>query len=217
MQIVWKGHACFFIVASPEKRSQARIVIDPYEETIGLKLPSTEADLVLVSHDHYDHNNARAIKGEPFIASSVGEYEVKGVFVTGIPSFHDNAKGEERGRNTIFVIDAEDMRLCHLGDLGQQELTAEQVDQIGEVDVLFIPVGGTYTIDAKAAAHIVSQIEPKIVIPMHYALPKLKAKLAGADQFLKTMGAKTEEPIQKLILKQKDLTQEDTKVIVMSP
>ncbi|HEY4476187.1 MAG: Zn-dependent hydrolase [Parcubacteria group bacterium GW2011_GWA1_48_11b] len=217
MQIVWKGHACFFITASHGNHSQVKIVFDPYDESIGLRLPSMEADLVLVSHDHYDHNNAKAIKKEPFIASSPGEYEVKGVFVKGIPSFHDNSKGKERGRNTIFVVDAEDMRLCHLGDLGQSELTSEQVDQIGEVDILFVPVGGTYTIDAKEASHIVSQIEPKIAVPMHYALPNVKVKLAGVGQFLKTMGVKTEEPLPKLSLKHKDLDGEETKVVVLSP
>ncbi len=217
MQIVWKGHACFFITVSTEEHSQVKIVFDPYDESIGLRLPSMEADLVLVSHGHSDHNNAKAIKKEPFIASSPGEYEVKGVFVKGIPSFHDNSKGKERGRNTIYIVDAEDMRLCHLGDLGQSELTAEQVDQIGEVDILFVPVGGTYTIDAKEAGHVVSQIEPKIVVPMHYALPNVKAKLAGVGQFLKTMGVKTEEPLPKLSLKQKDLDGEETKVIVLQP
>lgn len=217
MQIVWKGHACFFITASMEKHSQVKIVFDPYDESIGLKLPSMEADLVLVSHGHPDHNNAKAIKKEPFIASSPGEYEVKGVFVKGIPSFHDNSKGKERGRNTIYIVDAEDMRLCHLGDLGQSELTSEQVDQIGEVDILFVPVGGTYTIDAKEAAHVVSQIEPKIVVPMHYALPNVKAKLADVGQFLKIMGVKTQEPEEKISLKQKDLDGEETKVIVLQP
>ena len=217
MQIVWKGHACFFITASIGNHSQAKIVFDPYDESIGLKLPSMEADLVLVSHDHSDHNNAKAIKGEPFTASSPGEYEVKGVFVKGIPSFHDNSEGKERGRNTIYIVDAEDMRLCHLGDLGQSELTSEQVDQIGQVDILFVPVGGTYTIDAKEASHIVSQIEPKIAVPMHYALPNVKAKLAGVDQFLKTMGVKTQEPEAKISLKQKDLDGEETKVIVLQP
>ncbi|MBI2453006.1 MAG: MBL fold metallo-hydrolase [Parcubacteria group bacterium] len=142
---------------------------------------------------------------------------MKGVFVKGIPSFHDNSKGKERGRNTIYVVDAEDMRLCHLGDLGQSELTSEQVDQIGEVDILFVPVGGTYTIDAKEASHIVSQIEPKIAVPMHYALPNVKVKLAGVGQFLKTMGLKAEEPLPKLSLKQKDLDGEETKVIVLQP
>ena len=215
MQIIWKGQACFFITAAMGKQAQVKIVFDPYQESIGLKLPSMEADLVLVSHEHEDHNNAKAIKGDPFVAPSPGEYEVKGVFVKGIPSFHDNSKGKERGKNTIYVVDAEDMRLCHLGDLGQSELTSEQVDQIGEVDVLFVPVGGTYTVDAKEAAHIVSQIEPKLVIPMHYALPKVKIKLAGVDQFLKIMGVKAEEPLQKLSLKPKDLAEDDTKVVVL--
>lgn len=217
MQIFWKGQACFSVVISQSKQEQVRLVIDPFDESIGFKLPAMEADIVLVSHEHPDHNNVKGVGGNPFVASLPGEYEVKDIFIKGIPSFHDNSQGKERGQNTIFTIAAEDMRLCHLGDLGQKELSSEQIDQIGEVDVLFIPVGGLYTIDAKEAAAIVNQIEPKIVIPMHYALPKLKFKLSEVEQFLKVMGEKNGEPEQKLLVKAKDLSTDKVRVVVLKP
>ncbi|MDO8470527.1 MAG: MBL fold metallo-hydrolase [bacterium] len=217
MQIFWKGQSCISLIISQSKQEQVRLVIDPYDESIGFKLPSMEADIVLVSHEHPDHNNVKAVGGDPFVASFPGEYEVKNIFIKGIPSFHDNSQGKERGQNTIFTIAAEDMRLCHLGDLGQKELTSEQIDRIGDVDVLFVPVGGVYTIDAKEASVIVNQIEPKVVIPIHYALPKLKVKLGEVEQFLKVMGVKNGEPEQKLLVKAKDLSAEETKVVILKP
>ena|SRR3989338_1810196 len=217
MQIVWKGQACFFLAASRGKQEQVRIVIDPYEESIGLKPPQVEADMVLVTHDHFDHNNAKAVRGEPMVISGPGEYELKDVFIKGIASWHDNAEGKDRGKNTMYVIEAEGLRLCHLGDIGQDELSAEQVGQIGNVDILFIPVGGTYTVAAKGAAKIISQIEPRMVIPMHYALPRLKVKLEPVDEFLKTMGVKNVEPQAKLSLKAKDFSVEEMKVVVLTP
>lgn len=215
MHIIWQGQSCFQIIAG-----QIKIVIDPFSEDIGLKLSKLEADILLVSHDHYDHANIKAIPGDPFLIKSPGEYEVKGVFVQGIPAFHDDKEGKERGKNTIYIIEAEELRLCHLGDLGQKELSADQLDKIGEVDILLAPVGGIYTIDAKEAAKIISQIEPKIVIPMHYDLPKLNppaggVKLDGVDKFLKEMGQKSAETQPKLIVKKKDLVEEETKVIVL--
>jgi len=225
MQIFWKGQACFQILTSRGKDGELKIVVDPYEESIGLKLPNLQADILLVTHNHFDHNNVKGVQGPstgsgqgPFVISNPGEYDVKGVFVQGIFSFHDDTQGKERGLNTIYTIEVEDMKLCHLGDLGQKELTAEQLNQIGDVDVLFVPVGGVYTIDGKEASHIVSQLEPKIVIPMHYALPKLKAKLAGVAEFLKPMGALRQaqgEP--KLLIKERDLINEETRVVVLTP
>ena len=224
MQIFWQGHACFQIAATPAKNSQIRIVIDPYSEDIGLKLPKLEADIVLSTHSHYDHNNVKAVQGPltgsgqaPFVVEGPGEYEVKGVFVQGIHSWHDEKEGALRGSNTIYTIDAEELRLCHLGDFGQAELTSEQLEKIGDVDVLMVPVGGVYTIDAKGAVKIITQIEPKITIPMHYALPKLKAKLEGVDKFLKAVGVKAIEPESKLSIKKKDISEEEAKIVVLKP
>lgn len=215
MQIVWHGQSCFQITFSQGKNSQVNIVIDPFDETIGLRVPKLEAHILLVSHFHRDHNNVKAVSGNPVLISGPGEYEIKEVFIQGIPSFHDSSLGKERGQNTIYTIEAEEIRLCHLGDLGQKELTSEQIEKIGEVDILMIPVGGVYTISAKEVVKVMSQIEPSIIIPMHYQIPKLKLKLDGLDKFLKIMGVKKIEPLAKLSIKKKDISPEEAKIIVL--
>jgi len=216
MIINWYGQSCFQITSSQGKNNNVSIVIDPFSEDLGLRVPRLTADILLVSHGHSDHNNVKAVAGEPFVISGPGEYEKKEVFVQGIPAFHDSSSGKERGTNTIYVIEAEDLRICHLGDLGQKELTPEQIDKIGEIDVLMIPVGGVYTISAKEAVKIMSQIEPNITIPMHYQLPKMKLKIDGLDKFLKTMGIKKLTPLPKLTVKKKDIVPEEAKIIVLS-
>ncbi|OGZ20254.1 MAG: hypothetical protein A2654_00980 [Candidatus Nealsonbacteria bacterium RIFCSPHIGHO2_01_FULL_43_31] len=215
MHITWHGQSFFQLQTSLSKGEQTTIAIDPFEETIGLNVPSFTADILLITHDHADHNNKKTIKGAPFLVDGPGEYEVKEIFVQGIPSFHDEESGKKRGINTIYTLEVEEMRLCHLGDFGQKELTEDQLEQIGDIDILMIPVGGEFTIDAKGAAHIISQIEPKIVIPMHYALPKLKIKLDEVDKFLKEIGQKSVVPQPKLLIKKKDLPLE-TQVVVLT-
>jgi L-ascorbate metabolism protein UlaG (beta-lactamase superfamily) len=217
MQIIWKGQSNFQIIASRGKGGEVKIVIDPFDPEIGLKPASTEADILLVTHNHKDHNNVQSVKGSPFLIEGPGEYDIKDVFIQGISAFHDKSQGKERGSITIYTIEAEDLRLCHLGDLGQKELTSDQLEEIGEVDILMIPVGGIFTIDAVDAARIISQIEPKIVIPMHYLIPKLKIKLDSLDKFLKVMGHKTIEPQNKLIVKKKDLLEEEMRIVVLEP
>ncbi len=211
MKITWHGQSCFKIVTK-----DTTIITDPFSKDIGLKPPHYEANIVTISHDHYDHNNVSALRGEPFVIKGAGEYELRDIVILGINSFHDQKEGKERGPNTIYVIEAEDnMRICHLGDLGQKELTDEQIDAIGDIDILMIPVGGVYTIDSEEAANIINAIEPKIVIPMHYKIPGLNIKLGEIDDFLKEMGA-SKEAVEQLIVKKKDLTKEETKVLVMS-
>jgi len=217
MQIIWKGQSCFQIITSQGKNNQVSIVIDPFDESIGLRLPKLEADILLVSHSRYDHNNVKAVSGNPILVEGPGEYEIKEVFIQGIPAFHDSSFGKEKGSNTIYTIETEDMKLCHLGDLGQKELTSEQVEKIGEIDILMIPIGGVYTISAKETVRIMSQIEPNIIIPMHYQIPKLKLKLEGLDKFLKTMGIKSIIPLPKLSIKKKDISSEEAKIIILKP
>jgi len=229
MQIIWHGQSFFQILVSKGKESIVKIAVDPYDEQIGLKPPVLEADILLITHNHYDHNNVKTIKGAPFLISGPGEYEIKDVFIQGIPSFHDNTQGNEKGENTIYTLEAEGIKICHLGDLGQKELTDEQLEKIGEVDILLIPVGGVYTISAKEATKVISQIEPKILIPMHYHIPysgrrpdgsyrpKLKIKLDALDKFLKMMGVKTPEVSKKLSLSQKNLPTEGMKIIILKP
>lgn len=216
MDIYWLGQACIKL-----KGKNATILIDPYDpEIVGLKLPKDmSADMVLVTHDHQDHNFTSVttgIKGEkPMVFSEPGEYEVAGVVVTGVSSFHDNSEGSERGVNTIFQLMFDRLNLVHLGDLGQHELTEAQIAQIGEVDILFVPVGGKYTIDGKEAATIVSQLEPKIIIPIHYKIEGLKFELDGVENFLKEMGVEGAVPQQKLSIS-KDKLPEEPLVVVLS-
>jgi L-ascorbate metabolism protein UlaG (beta-lactamase superfamily) len=217
-KISWAGQSCFQISVSNSKDHSADIVIDPFDEELGLKVPNFSADIALVTHDHHDHNNVKALKGNPFVILGPGEYEVKGVFIKGIPSYHDDKDGGEKGQNTIYIIEAENIRFCHLGDLGQKQLTDEQLEKIDSVDVLMVPVGGTYTIDSSGAQKIISQIEPKIVIPMHYALPKLKLKVDGVDKFLKTMGKNSITPQDKFTVKLSTLPKEgDMEIVVLNP
>lgn len=216
MHIIWHGHSFFEILVNVGKE-EVKIAIDPFSKEIGLKTPKIEADLLLISHDHYDHNNKEAISGNYFLIEQPGEYEVKGVFVNALLSFHDNVKGKERGENLIFLIEAEDLRVCHLGDLGQRELENWQLEKIGEVDVLMIPVGGNYTLSANEAIKIMEQIEPKITIPMHYALPGLKIKLETVEKFLKALGIRSLEPEKKLVIKKEGLSSEEAKIVLLSP
>jgi len=217
MHIVWHGQSCFQITAARGKAEHVSVVIDPFDEATGLRVPSLSADALLITHDHHDHNNKKAVKGDPLVIENPGEYEIKDVYIQGVASWHDEKEGKERGPNTIYIIEAEDMRLCHLGDFGQKELEASQLDKIGNVDILMVPVGGVYTINSKGAAKVIAQLEPRIVIPMHYHIPKLKVKLEGVDKFLKKKKKKSTEAQQKLLIKRKDLPSEETKIIVLKP
>lgn len=216
-KIIWAGHSCFQISVSNSREHSANIVIDPFDESVGLKRPNFSADILLVTHDHSDHNNIKAIKGEPFLITGPGEYEIKDVFIKGIPSFHDDKEGKEKGQNTIYAIEAEEMKFCHMGDFGQKQLTDEQLEKINGVDVLMIPVGGVYTISSQEAQRIISQIEPKIVIPMHYQLPNLKFKLDDVSKFLKTMGKNSVAPQDKLTIKASALPKDGMEIVILQP
>lgn len=211
MEIKFLGHACFRL-----KGKKAIVVTDPYDEQTGLKMRRVSADIVTVSHDHHDHNNVEAVsktsRREPFIINAPGEYEVAGVFVMGLSTFHDQKKGAERGKNVVYVITLDQIRLVHLGDLGHL-LTDKQLEEINGADVLFVPVGGIYTLGPKKAAQVVAQIEPKIIIPMHYQVKGLKIKqLKGVEAFLKEMEVEA-RPVAKLNLT-KDQLPEEKKVVV---
>ncbi len=209
MTITWFGHSCFRIEAK-----EGSILTDPFSKEIGLKPPKIKDDVVLVTHGHYDHNNLEGLNPEAFVIKNPGEYEKQGIAVHGIPSYHDKVGGKERGLNTIYVIKSEDITLCHLGDFGEEKLSDEQVEQIGDVDILMIPVGGTFTINYKEAVGVLSQIEPKVVIPMHYKLPDLKIDLDGVDKFVKELGL-TPEKIDKLKIAKKNLPAEEMKLIIL--
>lgn len=211
MVISWYGQACFKI-----QSGDLVLAIDPYSKDIGLTPPRFKTDILLVTHQHPDHNNVASIPEGAFVVEGPGEYEVKGVTVTGIPTFHDDAGGKERGMNTAFAIDMEGIRLLHLGDYGETKPRPETIEAFGEIDILFVPVGGVYTIDAAEAAEVVNTIEPKIVIPMHYAIPDLKVKLDPVATFLKEMGVKNGTAEDRLTIKKKDFSeQESTRVVVL--
>ncbi len=206
MIITWFGQSCFRI-----EGREIRVLVDPFSKEIGLRPPRINDGIVLVTHDHDDHNNAPERSVETFVIHGPGEYERAGVQIVGITSFHDNELGAKRGLNTLYVFKVDGIRLCHLGDIGQQELSDEQITLIGAVDILMIPVGGLYTIDGKTAVAIVKQIEPKIIIPMHYKLPGLKYDLQGPQAFLKELGLKPIE-VETLKIQEKSLPQEEMQV-----
>jgi len=182
MEITWYGQSCFRL-----RDRLATVITDPYDKGIGYTLPRVRADIVTVSHDHPDHNYVKGAKGQPKIIVGPGEYEVGGVFITGIPTFHDRKKGASRGRNTVFLFDFEGLTVCHLGDLGHVP-TQSQVEALSDIDVLLIPVGAVSTINAAQAAEVISLLEPRLVIPMHYETKALEVKLDSVGKFLKEMG-----------------------------
>jgi len=210
MDITWYGQSCFKI-----EDKETSILIDPYDPSLGLKLPKKlEANILFITHDHYDHNYKQGILGNPYTIECPGEYEVAGATITGIPAYHDKKEGKERGGITIYTIEFEDLTICHLGDLGH-DLSDSDIDKLGTVDILMIPVGGGPTINGEEAAKIVGEIEPKIVIPMHYRLPGLKINLDSLDKFTEKMKGKAEE-MDRLKIKVGNLPQE-TRVVVLKP
>lgn len=208
MDITWYGGACFRL-----RDRSVTVVADPYGKGLGLKLPKLTADIVTVSHAHPNHNYVEGVKGDPFTITGPGEYEVKGLFVTSVAMWHDNVGGAQRGRNTIHLYDFADTTVCHLGDLGHVP-TQAQVEEMGNVGVLLVPVGGHSTIDASQAAEVISLIEPSIVVPMHYALPGLVTELDPLDVFLKEMGVKDLERRESLVVSNRQLP-EETQVVIL--
>ncbi len=213
MIITWQGHSCFKI-QDRVGTDGVTVVTDPYDKTIGLKLPNFEADIVTISHDHHDHNNSAAFRGDPFVITTAGEFDIKGVMVEGIMSFHDNKKGAERGSNIIYRIEVDGITICHLGDLGHT-LDTKQLERLVGVDILLVPVGGGFTLDAKLAAEVVAQIEPRIVIPMHYKTEDLTLELEGVERFVKELGL-TPSYEEKLKISKKDLPSEDMELVILS-
>jgi len=214
MDITYLGHSSFKVGTKT-----ATLVTDPFDsKMVGLKYSGVTAEIVTVSHAHPDHNAVDRVSGVKKIIEGPGEYEVSGISVMGYSTFHDNKNGEERGKNTIYVIEAEGLRIVHLGDLGHV-LSDDLIDEIGDVDVLMMPVGGFYTIGPKEATEIVSKIEPYFVIPMHYRMeglnPELAEKILPLTDFLKESGLSVEN-LPKFSLKKIDILEgQTTKAIVL--
>lgn len=216
MEIIYLGHSSFRI-----KGKKNIIVTDPYDESVGFKMPRVSADIVTVSHHHQDHNNASVVKGttkrkEPFVVDGPGEYEIGGVSIFGIACDHDKSSGAKRGENTAYLINLDGLRLAHLGDLGHK-LNETQLEELNGVDVLFIPVGGTYTIDDNEAIEVIGQIEPLVVIPMHYLTKEMKTDFGiklTVDDFLKAIGEEANRVKDKLEIS-KDKLPEEREIVVL--
>jgi L-ascorbate metabolism protein UlaG (beta-lactamase superfamily) len=209
LDVTWLGHGCFRL-----RGRSAAVVTDPYPPAIGLKLSRLEADLVTVSHEHENHNYTQVVR-DAYEIRGPGEYEVAGVSVIGVPTYHDAEKGAKHGRNTVYLIEIDDVRVCHLGDLGHK-LDDAEAEAISSPDVLLVPVGGHTAINAAQAAEVVRQLEPRFVVPMHYAIPGLKLQLDSLDRFLKEMAVTAAEPQPKLSV-QKSSGEYETKVVVLEP
>ncbi|OGK62672.1 hypothetical protein A2334_00475 [Candidatus Roizmanbacteria bacterium RIFOXYB2_FULL_38_10] len=210
MEIKYLGHSSFLI-----KSKDARIVTDPFDpKMVGLKFPKVEADIITVSHDHKDHNQVHGVEGTPTIFDWPGQFEKKGIRIWGFKTFHDKKQGAERGDNVMYKFEAEGISVLHCGDLGVVPDDA-YLDEIGDVDVLLVPVGGFYTIDAEEAIDLIKKVEPAIVVPMHYGSDEIAIKeLAPLSQFLKKIGIEQVIPSEKLVVK-KDELEEEMKVIVL--
>ncbi|MGB9679058.1 MAG: MBL fold metallo-hydrolase [Thermoanaerobacteraceae bacterium] len=209
MNIKWLGHSCFKLTS--EKGTV--VVTDPFDESVGYPMPNVKADIVTSSHSHFDHNYFKAVKGNFEIVDSLGEQNIKGIKIKGVNTYHDEEGGAKRGKNIVFVFDIDGIRIAHLGDLGHV-LTDMQIKEIGKVDIILIPVGGFFTINAKKAVEVMNQLSPKITIPMHYKTEFINFPIDTVDNFLDLAGGK------KILSPSVDITktdlEKDPKVIALN-
>jgi L-ascorbate metabolism protein UlaG (beta-lactamase superfamily) len=209
VDITWLGHSCFRIRAS-----QAIIITDPFPPGLGYTLGKQTADIVTVSHPHPSHSYNQGITGQHRLLKGPGEYEISGVLILGISAFHDAVKGQSRGKNTAYLMEVDGVAICHLGDIGHV-LGDEQVEEMGHVDILMVPVGGVNTINASMAAEIIRKLEPKAVLPMHYKTPRTSRDLEPVENFLKEMGLNQVETRPKFSVSRTNLPI-STQVILLS-
>ncbi|MFC1633014.1 MBL fold metallo-hydrolase [Patescibacteria group bacterium] len=211
MYISWHG-----LTMCKIGNKETTVVVNPFDASTGLTPLRPKAEVIALSaQQDKAFSNIKAVKGDPFVITGPGEYEIAGISIQGIQTFHDNTQGKDAGLNNIYVMDVEGVKVCHLGYLGHS-LTDKQLEKIGEVDVLLVPVGGGNGLDTKKAVSVTGQIEPRIVIPINYKLPKIKAKLSALEPFLKEMGATGAEATNKLSLRKSNLPSEDTEVVVLN-
>jgi len=215
MKITHLNHAAFLIEAAGK-----RIVIDPYDPSFtGMPWKDLEADIVCITHDHQDHNYLAGIKGDPYVVKAPGEYEIAGITIQGTQAYHDDKLGAEKGLMTLFAIQAEGIVVGHFGNLGH-ELEDAQEEELSELNVLLIPVDGVGSINANTAASVAAQIEPNIIIPMHYNIKGTKTEewgFAELSEFLKEMGVEQAEPQKELVIKGISALPEETEVVVLQP
>lgn len=216
MDITWYGLSCFRI-----RESGITLICDPYDKAVGLSLPKLRADIVTISHDRPGHNAAERVTGEPKVLRGPGEYEVKNVFTTGLATYHRKHKGDLSERNVAFFFEFGDLTVAHLGDIGEVPSQSEIEElNIGEVDVLLVPVGGGDTLDPTRAVEIVGMFEPKLVIPMHYRQPGLADSIAErlepVEKFLKELGVAVPDPVEMVKISKSNLP-EETQLVLLTP
>jgi L-ascorbate metabolism protein UlaG (beta-lactamase superfamily) len=209
VDISWLGLSCFRI-----RGNQAIVITDPFPPDSGYTLGKQTADIVTVSHPHPSHSYVEGVGGPPRVVRGPGEYEISGVLVLGLTTYHDAVKGQSRGKNTVYLMEIDGVTVCHLGDIGHI-IGDEPVEEMGKVDVLMLPVGGVATINAAMAAETIRKIEPKIVLPMHYQTPAAKRELEPLEDFLKEMGQGPIEPRPRLSVTKNNLPI-STQVVVLS-
>lgn len=209
-EITWLGHACFRI-----RGREAVVLTDPFQPDSGYELPNITADIVTVSHQHRHHAALESLPPGFRAITGPGEYEIKDVFITGVATYHDNERGSSLGKNTVYLVEIEDLIICHLGDLGHV-LTEEQVESMASVDVLIVPVGGPPTLDATGAAEVVGQLDPSIVIPMQFRDERGDRERQPLDRFLTQLGVTESEPVSRLTVRKSDLS-EAMQVVVLRP
>ncbi|MGB9857259.1 MAG: MBL fold metallo-hydrolase [Dictyoglomaceae bacterium] len=211
MKVRWYGHACFLFTS----KDGIKILTDPFDKSVGYPIPEVEPNIVTISHEHFDHNAVSLLKGKFTTLKGKVEKEELGIKIKSISSYHDESLGSKRGENYIFVFSIDGLIIAHLGDLGHI-LTKENMEKLGEIDILCIPVGGVYTVDAKQAVEIIEKVNPKIVIPMHYKTSHLKFDLATVDNFLSLV----KYPVKRYSEKEIEITKENlptsTEVWVLS-
>lgn len=210
MDIKWLGHSCFLI-----KGKDKIVITDPCHPDTGYRIGEPRADIVTVSHLHPGHSYTEAIGGSPRLIKSPGEYEIGGAFITGVAVFHDGNKGATLGRNTIYVIEMDDVTLCHLGDLGHP-LGPQSIEEIGDIDVLFVPAGEGSTVAVEAAVEIVRQLGPSVVVPMHFKTEASTRDVSPADKFLEKMRVKEVDERPGLSVTSSTLPA-GTQVVVLAP
>ena len=213
MELVWLGHSCFRLRGKDPSGKDVVVLTDPYDRSVGYLLGRPTAHIVTISHHHPDHDNVAGVGGNPIVLDGPGEYEVAGVYVHGLKTYHDSENGRWRGKNTVYTMEINEVNVCHLGDLGHV-LTPGQIEELGPVDVLLVPVGGGGSLTAAGAAETISLLEPKLAIPMHYRTEVVKLDLDPLDKFIKEMGLRDLAPQAKLTITKSSLPQE-TQVMLL--
>jgi L-ascorbate metabolism protein UlaG (beta-lactamase superfamily) len=208
LELTWFGHACFRM-----RGREASVITDPYGRSLGLGFGRLNAEIVTISHESPNHSSVEAVGGGPRLVHGPGEYELSGVMITGVLTAGERSSGGQVGRNTAYAIEIDNLVVCHLGDLGRT-LKPEQIDPLKDPDVLLVPVGGVCTIGAAEVAEVVSQLEPKLVIPMHYALPGVRLELEPIERFCREMGVEEMRPQPKLTVTRGSLPDETTVIFL---